>query len=118
MVLIQTFLRLLGRRDECRIEDVHFQPAFRAGVHRGAAADIADAGEDAPIREPDSPGPSVASAVPNRRDLLVPVTYVETVASKATATVDLTFDIAASGADAVPSRRERDDRCPSRMAVT
>lgn len=53
----------------------------------------------ATIRAPASTGTSVAYSVPVTRDLVQPVTYIETVASKATATVDLTFDIAASGGD-------------------
>ena len=53
----------------------------------------------ATIRAPASTGTSVAFDVPNVRDLIVPVSYVETVASKATATVDLTFDIAVAGGD-------------------
>jgi len=53
----------------------------------------------ATIRAPASTGTSVAYSVPSVRDLVMPVTYIETVASKATATVDLTFDIAASGGD-------------------
>lgn len=53
----------------------------------------------ATIKAPASTGTAVAYAVPNVRDLLTPVSYIETVSSKATSTVDLTFDIAASGGD-------------------
>jgi hypothetical protein len=53
----------------------------------------------ATVRAPASTGAAVAYTVPNTRDLLVPVIYIEPVASKATATVDLTFDIAAAGGD-------------------
>lgn len=53
----------------------------------------------ATIRAPASTGTSVVYTVPDVRDLLVPIIYVETVASKATSTVDLTFDIAAAGSN-------------------
>lgn len=53
----------------------------------------------ATIRAPASTGTAVAYSVPNVRDLVMPVSYIETVSSKATSTVDLTFDIAASGGD-------------------
>lgn len=63
---------------------------------RRASASVASV---ATIRAPASTGTSVAYALPNSRDLVVPVRYVETVSSKSTSTIDLTFDIAASVGD-------------------
>lgn len=59
------------------------------------------AGSVATVRAPASSGTSRAYGAPFFREALQPATYVETVASKATATVDLSIDITASSGDVV-----------------
>ena len=53
----------------------------------------------ATFRAPASTGASLTRSPSVSRDLVVPLQYVETVASKATAEVDISFDITAAGGD-------------------